>query len=146
MDPVSFTAAISSLIIAVEQIVVAIYKYSRGVKGAKKEINRLSSELFALKAALEHVRMDLENSEDEPSSYPVVCSPISRTGEFCNTLSTTALLLKDLFQCFEKTPRHLNAALRSLGWPLTQDDVRNKVQQLERLKSYFVFAITIDNL
>lgn len=90
--------------------------------------------------------MNPENSEDQPGSYPAVCSQISRTGEFRNMLSTTALPQKDLFQRFEKSHGHLNAALSSLGWPLTQDDIRIKVQRLERLKSYFVFAATVDDL
>lgn len=90
--------------------------------------------------------MNPENSENQPGSYPAVCSQISRTGEFRNMLSTTALPLKDLFQRFEKAPGHLNAALSSLGWSLTQDDIRSKVQRLERLKSYFVFATTVDSL
>ena len=117
MDPITVSATISSLIIAVEQIVVVIHKYGSRVKGAKKEINRLCSELFALKAALEHVRMNLENADDQPRSYSAFYSPLVRTDEFRSTLSTTESLIKDLTTRFEGAPGHVNAAMHSLAWP-----------------------------
>ena len=146
MDPITISATISSLIIAVEQIVVVIYEYGSGVKGAEQEINRLCSELFALKASLEHVRTNLENADDQPGSYSAFYSPLIRTDEFRSTLSTTESLIYDLTRRFERALGYVNAALHSLVWPWRKNDIMEEVQQLERLKSYFILATSTDNL
>ncbi len=44
MDPFSISAFISGLLVAVELIVSATYKYCEAVKDANKDINQLCSE------------------------------------------------------------------------------------------------------
>lgn len=40
----------------------------------------------------------------------------------------------------------MNAVLHSLSWPLKKEDIKNEVQRLGRLKSYFILPTTTDNL
>lgn len=147
MDPVSVIATISGLAVTIEQIVAAIYRYGKGVNDSRKEMNQLCSELFALKGALEHVRINLQNAEasstSAPGSLPV---PIIGTTEFINMLDTTESALVDLLKRLEKPHGRVTTALNRLTWPLKQDDIRNETQRLDRLKLYFILATTTDNL
>ena len=145
MDPVSVIATISGLAITIEQIVAAIYRYGKGVNDAKKEMSQLCSELFALKGALEHVRLNLQNAE--ASSAPGLLSvPIIGTMEFSNMVDTTESALTDLLKRLEKPQGRINTALNRWTWPLKKDDIRDETQRLDRLKLYFILATTTDNL
>ena len=147
MDPVSVCATISGLAVATEQIVAAIYQYGKGVKDSGKETSQLCSELFALKGALEHVRMNLQDAEASSTSAPAsLFFPIIGTKEFINMLETTKLTLADLSKRLEKPHGRITTALNRLTWPLKKDDIRNETQRLDRLKSYFILAATTDNL
>ena len=145
MDPVTVIATISGLAITIEQIVAAIYRYGKGVNDSRKEMNQLCSELFALKGALEHVRLNLQTAE--ASSAPVSLSvPIIGTMEFSNMVDTTESALTDLLKRLEKPQGRINTALNRLTWPLKKDDIRDETQRLDRLKLYFILATTTDNL
>ena len=147
MDPLSACTTIAGLAVAIEQIVAAIYQYGKGVKDSKKEICWLCSELFALKGALEQVRRNLQDAEASSMSAPATLfSPIIGTKEFINALDTTKLALADLFLRLERPHGRITTALNRLMWPLEKDDVRNETQRLERLKSYFILAVTTDNV
>ena len=149
MDPISVLASLSGLVIAIQELVSAIYKYGKGVKGAKKEINQLCSELFALKAALEHMRLNLNDTidiVDEEKPNATFSSSLVESKEFSNMLDTTDTFVKDLSKSFNKGPGRLDAVMTSWAWPLKKEDVKNELQRLERLKSYFILANTTDNL
>ena len=145
MDPVSVIVTISGLAVTIEQIVAAIYRYGKGVNDSKKEMNQLCSELFALKGALEHVRLNLQNAEasSPPGSLSV---PIIGTMEFSSMVVTTESALTDLLKRLEKPQGRINTALNRLTWPLRKDDIRDETQRLDRLKLYFILATTTDNL
>ena len=147
MDPVSICATIAGLAVAIEQIVAAIYQYGKGVKDSRKEISQLCSELFALKGALEHVRLNLQDAGASSTSAPAsLFSPIIGTKEFINMLDTTKSALADLSRRLEKPHGRVTIALNRLTWPLKKDDIRNETQRLDRLKLYFILATTTDNL
>lgn len=61
MDPLSITGSV----VAIGQIIKAIYDYGSAVKDAQFEIARLRSELFGLKAALEHISWSMNSRADE---------------------------------------------------------------------------------
>ncbi len=147
MDPVSVCATISGLAVTIEQIVAAIYRYGKGVNDSRKEMNQLCSELFALKGALEHVRMNLQDAEaSSTSAAGSLSAPIIGTKEFINMLDTTESALADLLKRLEKPHGRVTTALNRLTWPLKKDDIRNETQRLDRLKLYFILATTTDNL
>lgn len=56
MDPVTAIQLVS----AISDILKSIYAYGKGVKDAPAEISRLRSELFGLKAALEHIASNFD--------------------------------------------------------------------------------------
>lgn len=147
MDPVTICATISGLALTIEQIVAAIYRYGKGVNDSKRETSQLCSELFALKGALEHFRMNLQDAEASAMPAPGSLSvPIIGTKEFSIMLDTTESALADLLKRLEKPNGRVATALSRLTWPLKKDDIRNETQRLDRLKLYFILATTSDNL
>ncbi len=149
MDPLSVAASLSGLVLAITQLTSAIYNYGKEVKGAKAEISQLCSDLFALKGALEHMRLNLETSIDIDDDEKQTIAPstsLVRTAEFNDMLSTTDTFIKSLSKSFNKSSGWRQALKTSLAWPLKKDEIQNELQRLERIKSYFVLANTTDNL
>jgi hypothetical protein len=148
MDP----ASVAGLIVLAGQIANAIYKYGQRIRNAQKEIDQLCIDLFALKGTLEHVRLHIESCKlmedvDESSSSTLsITSQIFVTDEFNAMLSSTDVLLKDLYKLLDRDSDRKRAAVQRLIWPLTKGEIQDYVGQLEKLKSYFILAITSDNL
>ena len=149
MDPLSVTASITGIVLTVESIVSAIYKYAKGIKEARADIRQLCSELFGLKAALEHVRMSAqfflepEKSAEQPQIFS---TSLLQSSQFGDMLSTAKSMLDDLLKRLTKNPGRVNSILTSTVWPLKQDDINKYLVRLERFKSYFVLATTTDNM
>ena len=151
MDPVSVigcAAAIQQLLNCVYQG----YQYGKGVYEAKKEINQLCSELLGLKAALEHIELnlglnrslELGASED---AQRILSSSNFSTPEFHEMLSSTQTILKELLARLDVKPTsRLAASMQKLRWPLVKDDIKVYIDRLERSKSWFIFATTSDNV
>lgn len=145
MDPIS----IIGLTAAVQQILTGIYKFSQGIREARREINLLCSELLALRAALEHVQLNLQQDDkmqvDQPygASAHLSSSNLSMP-ESHEMIESAQSLLSELLTQLEK-PGKLNSALRRIAWPLKKENINSYVTRLERLKSFFILAITSDN-
>jgi hypothetical protein len=147
MDPVS----IIGLTAAIQQILVAVYNVADGVRESKDEINQLCSELLALKAALDHVQMNLslissDNSEGSGVPSSSLVSPNLSTFEFKEMIASSETIVKEVLTRLGKKPNALKASLQRLKWPFIKDDVKRYVERLHRLTSWFVLATTSDNL
>jgi hypothetical protein len=147
MDPVS----IAGLAVLTGQIANSIYNYGAGVRNARKEIDQLCVDLFALKGTLEHVRLHIESckfiDEDaDASSTFSMSSQVFRTDEFNDMIASTDELLQNLARLVEKSPNRRGKIVHYLMWPLTRSEVQEYTSRLEKMKSYFILAITSDNL
>lgn len=147
MDPVS----IIGLTAAIQQILVAVYNVADGVREAKDEINQLCSELLALKAALDHVQMNLslgsgEKTEGSGMPSSSLVSPNLSTFEFKEMIASAETIVKELLNRLDKKSNAFKASLQRLKWPFIKDDVKRYVERLHRLTSWFVLATTSDNL
>lgn len=145
MDPASLTG----LIVALEQIISRIFKFGKGIKDAKKEINQLCSELFALKGSLEHIRMNFNSSKafvEPDGALQSLFPPLLKTEECSRMFTATESLVEDLTKRLSPAPGRLNSLMQSLTWPLKKDDIKDFISRLERLKSYFLLATTSDNM
>ena len=139
---------LTELILSLGESVVRIYKIAKSVKDAKNDIKILCDELFALKGVLEHVQMQLEacagseKSAEEPDELP----QLFKTQDFSDMLQATQGFLKDLLKDLERPKKHLKATLQSLAWPLTKAEVQGHIARLERVKSWFMFAMITDGV
>lgn len=121
-DPIS----IIGLVVTIGQVVSTLYDYGSSVKDARRDINKLSVELFALQGTLQHVDTFFGGRMLEPASVEVLKS----TKEFIECL------LRDL-----EIPRSkLKKALQSLRWPLEEKDMTTHLARLERVKSWLILV------
>ena len=146
MDP----ASVVGLIAAIQQILTSIFSIGQGVREAKDEMNKLCSELFALKAALEHVQLTISPTNPAPNDdngdvKKALNSSSLGTPEFKNMISLTQEVLQELLHTVDKKPNKLKDPLRRLAWPFKKPDVDRYVARLERSKSWFILAVTTDN-
>jgi hypothetical protein len=146
MDPVSIT----SLVVAISQIISSVYSYGKGLRAAPKEINHLCCELFALKAALEHVKWNVDgcgelDNDADGSDCPLSPSAF-KSGEFREVVLIAESFLNDLLLRLENTPGHLRPAVNRLTCPMKSGDIKDSIARLQRLKSYFILATTADNM
>lgn len=153
---------ISALAISFE-IASTLYSYGKDVKGAKKEIQSISNELFGLIGVLEHLKSrhdqglddDItlaDNSEfaDSRSSTNLVKEPQSlriESGHYGNVdsvLSQTIGFLQDLQSSLRQPKGRLAEAVHLMKWPLKKGDLSKHLQRLERVKTYFVLSLVTD--
>ena len=145
MDPVSAIG----LAAGVQQLLGCIFRFGQGVREAKREINQLCSELFGLKAALEHVALITRfdgNVDAKGDAQQMLVSSSFSTPEFQEMLSFTNDVLTQLLRKLEPKPSRFQSSLQRLAWPLIKDDVKLYIERLERSKKWFILATTSDNL
>lgn len=111
----------------------------------------LCSELLALKAALEHIQLNLRlKSATDPDSAEdaqrILASSSLTTPEFEKMLLSTNDILTQLHAKLDVKPGPFRTSLRMLKWPLVKSDVTLYIARLERSKRWFILATTSDNL
>lgn len=147
MDP----ASLIGLFAAIQQLLGCIYKFRQSLYEAKREINLLCSELLALKAALEHVQLNLQlESAMDPDSAEdaqrILASSNFATPEFEKMLSFTNDILAQLQARLDMKTGPFRSSLRMLKWPLVKREVNLYIARLERSRRWFILATTSDNL
>ena len=143
-------AAIIGLTAAIQQLLTTVYQFGQGVREAKAEINQLCSELLALKAALDHVQLNLNAgltgsfgaAED---AQLILSSSNFSTSEFKDMISSTDKCLKGLLARLDRKPSKFKIPLNRVTWPLIKSEVKQDIARLDQLKSFFILATTSDN-
>lgn len=118
-------------------IASTLYSYSKDVKGAFKQIQQLSNELFALIGVIEHIKMQRER---ESPGQPVKESMANDTESLNRVLNETIEFLHDLQISLAVPKGRLQAMAQKLKWPLQENATKAHLLRLERVKSYFVLS------
>lgn len=142
-------ADVSSLILTVLglsfNVATTLYSYAKDVKGARGDIQQLSNELFALIGVLQHLKMQQESTLvelsakhllAEESNRPIVQEVLHECIEFLQELQQKLMVPKSRFQ----------AKLQKMKWPFQRDEIRQHLQRLERVKTYFMLALMSDEM
>ena len=134
-------ADLSGLILTVlglgYELASTLYSYSKDVKGASRDIQQLSNELFALIGVLQHIKMQREN---EPANQQTRNTMLNDTDSLTRVLNETIEFLQELQDSLApKRSRHEKVAQR-MKWPLQGKEVKGHLMRLERVKSYFVLS------
>ena len=145
-DPLSLTASI----IAITQTVSQIYTLAKTIKDAKLEIKRLCDELFALKGVLELVKIQFTASSQElfKNADGCVSEDLPHafgSQEFEDVLECTQKFVDDILKSLPET-KGLKSALQRLSWPFSKSEIKEHISRLERVKSWFMFAMLNDTL
>ena len=147
MDP----ASIIGLSAAIQQILSSIYKFGKGLYEAKTEINLLCSELHALKAALEHIQLNLQldSNQDVDTtevSQRILSSFNFSTPEFEKMVLFTEDVLNKLQARLDIKSSPFKSSILAVKWSLLKDSIKLDIERLERSKRWFILATTSDNL
>ena len=119
------------------EIASTLYSYSKQVKGASKEIQQLSNELFALIGVIEHVKMQRERSPPDQQTDQLMAQD---TQSLSRVLNETVEFLHELQDSLATPKSRFQAMAQKLKWPLQEKDTKKHLVRLERVKSYFVLS------
>lgn len=158
MDPLSLTVATITLLQTATSIVQICYDYRTGLKNAPKDVVRLTGEVASLIDVLESLVKLSERAESADTSDGG--GGIDASAQSC--LPALKVLLKPdgpLDQCtaeLEALKEKLTVpttgwkttsfgkVVRKLKWPMTEQDITNTLNNIERLKTIFNLALTTD--
>ncbi|KAJ4147548.1 hypothetical protein LMH87_002060 [Akanthomyces muscarius] len=141
MDPASVIGVIG----VVAQITQAIFVYGDAVSGCKAEVAQLRCELFGMHAALTQMEQDLELITKYSSTH-IVASPNLYSPECQEMLNETRLVLEKLADTLKVGASRSENITKKLLWPLKRPHVQALATHLERLKTFFILAVTRDGL
>ena len=128
-DPVSVTGLALQVAVVLKQL----YDYGSSVKGARKELNALRSELYALKGVLGDIDDDQNTIGKKPMRH-----------ELASILTSAHELLSTLGAKLETKSSVVGKAKQSLAWPLNKADHAKVLVKLERLKSWLMLYLQGD--
>lgn len=151
---------LTSLGIAFE-VASTLYAYGRSVKGARRDIQNLSNELFGLIGALEHLKIQQEHralhkaDTLEPPSYAESEAGDVKDGDTdengslqdrrqendARVLKQTLEFLQELQKSLDPPTGRFRTAIQLMKWPLREGEVQNHLTRLERVKTYFVLSL-----
>ena len=143
------------------EIASTLYNYGKQVRGARRDIQNLSNELFGLIGALEHLKTQQEQtithhtdplrppaySETEADEGKAVHDnhdgSVQRPAQVNNAvvLEQTIEFLQELQQSLQAPKGRLRLAVQLLKWPLRESEVQKHLTRLERVKTYFVLTL-----
>lgn len=146
------------------EITSKLYEYGKQVRGARREIQALSSELFSLLGILEQVKRRQEQillGDDEtlvnetgafqsPNTSSKGLTSLSdddAESKISNThsvLNQTLEFLQDLLQTLTPRKGRFANKLQLLQWPFKENEMKKHLKRLERVKTYFLLSLVTD--
>ena len=145
MDPVTAIGLVASL----QQLIIGAWSVGQDAAHAKDEMRRLSIELSALKATLEHIQLILSYSkqdDDAEDGDSVLKTTNYSTPEFAEMLRSTEEVLSKLRDRLQPKTHGIKKAWQRLTWHFEKSEVEEYMKRLERAKSWFTLASTSDNV
>ncbi|SCO12213.1 uncharacterized protein FFB20_13963 [Fusarium fujikuroi] len=134
VEPIS----IIGLVGQISDLIQRAYNYGKAVHDAQSDMRKLYTELLALKGVFEQLeKLDITSAEPHIAN-------LKHSKEFRKTLSSTSELIGRLMKNLNKKQtysRRVNAFL----WPWVKDDVKADIQDLERIKTWFILLIMSEN-
>jgi hypothetical protein len=124
-------------------MVQTLLNYSSDAKDAKRDIQILSTEIFALKGILEQIKSQQEAVS--AGSAPFISAKYN-SEEFSRILRFASEVLQSLQKSLTPSQSHFGQSIQRLAWPLKKDEVQKQVARLERVKTWFIILMTTDNL
>ncbi|EWG53238.1 hypothetical protein FVEG_11712 [Fusarium verticillioides 7600] len=133
-DPIS----IIGLVGQISDLIQRAYNYGKAVHEAQCDMRKLYTELLGLKGVLEQLeKLDMASAEPH-------IADLKRSNEFRKTLSSASELVVRLVENLNKkqtSSRRVNAFL----WPWVKDDVIADIQDLERVKTWFIVVMMAES-
>lgn len=138
-DPLS----VIGLVVSLQDITTSVYKYRKHVRESKNEILALWSELLAFKGVLEQVAALQDMAEYDQDGMDAMV--LLQSNNFKNMLESTRTFVDGLAEGLVKTKRR-DQLMQIVKWPFTRDEMKDHRRGLERVKTWFILALTSDNV
>lgn len=143
-DPLSLAASLAGLVSLADSAFRHVYKYIRGVKGAKEEITKIAQELQSFTGILRSVQVLAQSLEEEGDTY----DPAIRVHHvyYCEqTLTKIHDRMKRAAQKVEKG-KSRDGLLQQLKWPFSKSETQEVLEELERHKTNMNLGIGTDSM
>ena len=122
-----------------------LYRYAKDVKGARGDIQQLSNELFALTGVLQHIKLQKENFLIEKPAEQSFSEELNQPGGR-EVLQECIEFLQELHQKLMVPESRFQAKIQRMKWPFQGDEMKQHLQRLERVKTYFMLALMSDEM
>jgi chromosome segregation ATPase len=116
-----------------------IYTYTKDVKEARRDIDALSNELFALIGVIERLRHSDGHGDAKINT-------LHSQPEFLRVMNETLEFLQNLHATLETPQARLDKMLQKMKWPLKGEETKRHLERLERVKTYFLLSIMTNDL
>ncbi|KAK5708440.1 hypothetical protein LTR97_000981 [Elasticomyces elasticus] len=123
-DPVSATGLVLQVVVVLKQL----YEYGKSVKSARKEIEALQTELYALKGVLGDVQDGQNTAGLRPERHELSVM----------FLMAHEVLLSLNTKLTSSESTKLERAAQSMKWPFDKSQYTEKLVKLERIKTWFL--------
>ncbi|KAL9025441.1 MAG: hypothetical protein Q9196_005738 [Gyalolechia fulgens] len=141
-DPLSVATGIAGLVTLADVVFGRLFKYVQAVKGARKEITALSSEVGALYGILSNLHLVSRQLEEESlSSAP----RIHHIGSCHHTLERLKAIL-DRDDASSAETQCVDKFKRKLHWPFSSSEVKTLLAEIERHKATLGLALNVDGV
>ena len=139
-DPLSISASIAGLVTLADVVFGRVYKYTKSVKSASKEITTLSSEIGALYGILSNLRLLTDQLERETCEFTPKAYHIHSCFETLQKVKD--LLDKDSAGSSQSQDPH--TLKQKLKWPLKASEVKDLIAEIGRHKATLALALSAD--
>ncbi|OQU97033.1 NACHT domain-containing protein [Cladophialophora immunda] len=140
MEAVGGIASIASLVEVAAKVGEIALQYTRGVLGARKEVNRICSQLDALLEVAKELR-------DLPKGDTGSHLQASRSHELGSYTEGCIAELKELKQKLEHNQSRMHrVGFRSLKWPFEKEETKDIIERLNAWQGTFAAALQKDQM
>lgn len=143
-DPLSLAASLAGLVSLCDTVFRHVYKYVRGVQGAKEEISKIAQELQSFTGILRSIQVLAQSLEEDGDPY----DPAIRVHHVYHceqTLNKINERVKRAVQKVEKG-RSMGGVLQQLKWPFSRTETQEILEELERHKNSMNLGISTDSM
>ncbi|RSM13754.1 hypothetical protein CEP52_001698 [Fusarium oligoseptatum] len=142
-DPLSMAASIAGLMSLADTAFRYVFKYARGVVGAKKEVESLSAEINALAGVLRSLHALASELEAEASFEPTL--RMQHLIHCKQSLETIRNRVKKAADDFDNKAKWEGIA-RRLKWPFSVSETKDLLSDISRCKETLTLATSADTI
>ncbi|KAL2817161.1 hypothetical protein BJX63DRAFT_419722 [Aspergillus granulosus] len=141
MEPLSCAASVMAIIQLTGSIATICGGYIKEAKDAREEITSLQQGVTNLLGTFKKLE-ELVHSQDgkKLSTSEILVNEVTR----CESVLTLVRKKIDPENTRKSTKAMRRLGLRALKWPLKRAEIESIIQDLERFKSSFIFALQVD--
>lgn len=142
-DPLSMSASIAGLISIADLVFKAVFKYARGVKDAKNDINSLADEINGLSTVLRSLQALALELEADGDSF----DPALRNHYLSHCWKTIEKIEKRVGKASKASSRSkVGGIIQQLKWPFTASETKELLAELSRHKETINIALSADSM